>query len=175
LVDTGNLPEWWSGNNLSGFLQQFYLLKKQNRRLKVLLSIGGANYSSHFALPTLNSTGLWISTFASSVVSLVNSTGLDGLDIDWQYPDGASQAGNFVPLLQMVRNALTCMQASLTRTRRTTFSLLSLVLGHRAISSYSCLKWTNTWISGTLWRTTSLASGATLLGTRQTSFLLRMI
>lgn len=80
-----------SGNstgNLHGCLEQLYILKKQNQALKVLLSVGGWNYLSHFALPALTSNEHL--TFALSVVSLVRDYGLDSIGIDWEYPSDAS-------------------------------------------------------------------------------------
>jgi chitinase len=90
--------------NLHGCLEQLYLLKKQNQALKVLLSVGSWEYSSHFALPASTLDGRM--AFASSVVSLVRNYGLDGVDIDWEYPADASEGENMVALLQAVRAAL---------------------------------------------------------------------
>ena len=69
-----------------------------------MLAIGGWTYSSNFALPASSSQGR--SKFASSVVSLVKDYGLDGVDIDWEYPTDETQATDMVTLLETVRDAL---------------------------------------------------------------------
>ncbi|WVQ90601.1 hypothetical protein IAS59_004382 [Cryptococcus gattii] len=91
------------GTNLYGCFKAIYLMKKQNRNLKVLLSIGGWSFSPNFA-------GIvhpkWRSTFVQSAVKLVEDVGLDGLDIDYEYPKTPRDAEAYVALLRELRQGL---------------------------------------------------------------------
>lgn len=70
----------------------------------MLLSIGGATYSTNFASPVSTDSGRAL--FASSAISLVQNFGFDGLDINWEYPQDDSQAGNLTSLLRGVKEGL---------------------------------------------------------------------
>jgi chitinase len=66
-------------------------LKKINPNIKILISIGGWGGSHYFSDAVLSDTAR--EGFAASAVAIVRKYNLDGVDIDWEYPDDIG-AGN---------------------------------------------------------------------------------
>ncbi|KAF5984118.1 42 kDa endochitinase precursor [Fusarium bulbicola] len=99
-----------SEDNVNGGVQQMYILKKAHRHLKVMLSIGGWNWSTNFTMAA--STATTRSNFAKSAVTLMKDWGFDGIDVDWEYPADNDDADNMVLLLQAVRDELDAYAAS---------------------------------------------------------------
>ncbi|KFY21316.1 hypothetical protein V493_07536 [Pseudogymnoascus sp. VKM F-4281 (FW-2241)] len=100
------------GTNIYGCFKQLNLLKRKHRHLKILLSIGGWTYSSNFAAPASTPQGR--QAFASSAVEILKTVGLDGLDIDWEYPKSPEEGQHLVLLLEAVRSALDAYGSSLS-------------------------------------------------------------
>ena len=76
-------------------LQQVVALKKQNPDLKIMLSVGGwgaGNFSEMAADANHRRK------FAENCLAAVNKYGLDGIDIDWEYPTSSSAGISSSPL-----------------------------------------------------------------------------
>jgi chitinase len=93
-----------NGTNVYGGIKQLYLLKKKNRTLKTMLSIAGATYSVNLS-PILQSDQLR-QAFATSAISLMTNLGFDGLDIDYEYVQNATEAAQMVDLLKKLRTGM---------------------------------------------------------------------
>ena len=88
-------------------------LRQQNGHLKLLISVGGWSDSQHFS--DAAATAARREAFAASCVDFVVAQGLDGVDLDWEYPVSGGAPGtihrpadkqNFTKLLQELRTRL---------------------------------------------------------------------
>jgi chitinase len=78
-----------------------YKLKQKNRNLKVVLSVGGWSFRANFKPALATEAGR--QKFCNSSLTLIADLGLDGFDIDWEYPEDAIDAANFVDTVQRCR------------------------------------------------------------------------
>ncbi|KAI0163940.1 glycoside hydrolase superfamily [Xylariaceae sp. FL1272] len=83
---------------------QLHTMKSDNSGMKVLLSIGGWTDSPRFG--AMASTDSGRQTFAATAVDLMTQWGMDGLDLDWEWPDDATKAANMLELLRAMRTQL---------------------------------------------------------------------
>ncbi|KAL1747785.1 glycoside hydrolase family 18 protein [Schizophyllum fasciatum] len=92
------------GNNLHGCLGALFKIKQQHRSLKVLLSVGGYTYSQdgHFKFVTAPDAR---ANFVKDAVQLVEDYGLDGIDIDFEYPASAEEGQGLGALFKELRVA----------------------------------------------------------------------
>ncbi len=88
-------------------------LKADNPGISVLLSVGGWDYSGLFSDVALSQASR--QKFAASCMNIIMAYGLDGVDIDWEYPvkggkpgnlSRPQDKGNFTLLLEELRRGL---------------------------------------------------------------------
>lgn len=81
--DPEKLHEIYLPDKVKSDLEQISNLKEKNPKLKVLLSVGGWGCRGFSGLA---STDEGRKKFSDSALEIVNKYGLDGIDIDWEYP-----------------------------------------------------------------------------------------
>ena len=88
-------------------------LKDKNPNLKILISVGGWSWSGKFSDTALTDQSRTV--FADSCVSFLTQYGLDGIDLDWEYPVSGGMPDNtrrpqdkknFTLLLKTIREKL---------------------------------------------------------------------
>lgn len=93
-------------------LIQLNRLKQVNPDLKILISVGGWTWSTHFSDAALTEDSR--EKFANSAIAFMLRHKIDGIDLDWEYP-GLPGAGNphrpedkehFTALLKLLREKL---------------------------------------------------------------------
>ncbi|ROV89173.1 hypothetical protein VSDG_08839 [Cytospora chrysosperma] len=88
-------------DGVSGGLGSLMHLKQKHPHLQVILSIGGGASSQAFS--TVAASAVLRDNFARSARGLVEASGLDGIDIVWQYPTDPQEGTGFLALLAAVR------------------------------------------------------------------------
>ncbi|KAJ7099549.1 glycoside hydrolase family 18 protein [Mycena belliarum] len=109
--NSSNTLSWDSGSQ--SILQRLVAsAKSSGKGTKIVLSVGGWGGSTWFHQAA--GTAASRATFVSALSSAVSTFGLDGIDIDWEYPGeagagnpfGSADAANLLSLMTALRTAL---------------------------------------------------------------------
>lgn len=76
------------------------------RGVKVGIAIGGWNNGNDSAFETLATNASTRTAFVNNVINFVNTYNLDGVDMDWEYPDPGVSADRYALLMQELSIAL---------------------------------------------------------------------
>ena len=93
-------------------IKKLIKLKKKNKDLKILISVGGWSWSKNFSDAVLTEESR--EKFANSAISFMKRHNIDGIDLDWEYPglpgDGnvhrPEDKENFTAILKLLREKL---------------------------------------------------------------------
>jgi len=77
-----------------------------SNNVKVSIAVGGWNDGNDSAFEALAGSASGRTNFVNSLVSFVNQYNLDGVDIDWEYPDPGASGNNYTLLMQQLSSAM---------------------------------------------------------------------
>lgn len=92
-TSNGGLTQTFSGTSQLDRIVQL----SHNSNVKVLISVGGWNGGNDSAFHTIAASSSLRATFINNLSNFVTAHNLDGVDIDWEFPD--SDGGNFTLLM----------------------------------------------------------------------------
>lgn len=135
-----------------GCLEELQILKhNRNPKLKILLSVGGWTYSAD--LTSIFHDAKRRQNFAESAASLVHRYALDGLDIDWEYPDTAERAAELLEVVRLCRQVLheSCQLTLAVPARPDLIDLLSSKQLHQLVDLWflMCYDFAGSWSTST--------------------------
>lgn len=90
-----NNPNLIPANKVRGLMGQLQELKRQNKHLKIAISIGGWTLSEPFHRMAASQEARNI--FIASVIKFIYKWGLDGVDVDWEFPGHGGASGQWLP------------------------------------------------------------------------------
>jgi chitinase len=88
-----------------GKLQSIVSLAHANN-VRVSIAIGGWNDGNDSGFEQLAGNAGARTTFVNNVVNMINQYNLDGVDIDWEYPDPGTSGNNFTALMSQLSTAM---------------------------------------------------------------------
>lgn len=74
--------------------------------VKVQIAVGGWNDGNDSAFETLAANASSRTNFVNNLINLVNQYNLDGVDMDWEYPDPGASADNYALLMDQLAREL---------------------------------------------------------------------
>ncbi|WP_245814191.1 glycosyl hydrolase family 18 protein [Cystobacter ferrugineus] len=77
-----------------------------SRGVKVLIAVGGWNDGNDSGFEQLAANASTRTAFVNNLVNFVTQAGLDGVDIDWEYPDPGNSATNYGLLMKELSAAM---------------------------------------------------------------------
>lgn len=90
-----------------GLCEKLNQLKKSNRKLKIILSIGGGSGSEIFA--EIMADEIKRKVLVTSCVNAVKDYGFDGIDLDWEYPTTKEDGLHLACFMHELRAALNAL------------------------------------------------------------------
>ena len=74
--------------------------------VKVSIAVGGWNDGNDSGFEALAGNATARTAFVNNIVNLVNQYNLDGVDIDWEYPDPGTSGNNYTALMSQLSTAM---------------------------------------------------------------------
>ncbi|HXE42408.1 MAG TPA: glycosyl hydrolase family 18 protein, partial [Candidatus Baltobacteraceae bacterium] len=93
---------------------QSLVTSAHNAGVKVCISVGGWNDGNDSAFVSIAGNSSYRTTFVNNIVNFINQYDLDGVDIDWEYPDTSSESSNYTTLMGQLASAMHSRGKTLT-------------------------------------------------------------